>query len=120
MSKYIITGEWKSDGIKFYGEWFTRVEAVLPSVQDPKDVKKRSIVTTYLPENLAGSGNAIEDDEYRELVELELAPGMIIMRLVPYSIIVGDPSSLSRPLILCVEDVAVDGSSMKTLAIPAS
>ena len=123
MSNYIIQGEWKSDGIKFYGQWFTRFEAVLPTVQEPKDMnekRKRTIVTIYLPEDLAGKGTPIEDEEYRELKEVDLPPGTIIMRQVPYSIIVGDPSSLPRSPLLCDEDLAVEGRSIKTLALPAS
>lgn len=120
MSKYIINGEWKSDAIEFYGEWFRRFEAILSSVQNLGDPEKRTIVTIYLPDGLAEQGDPIEDDKYPDLVALPLDPGTIIIQLIPYQIIVGDPSKLSRPPIICLEDIEAEGRSIKVLAIPAS
>jgi hypothetical protein len=112
---YQIQGEWKSEGYKFFGEFFTKFEAVLPSMNDPN---KTNLVSLYLQENLEGSGTPIENADFPDLVELELEPGTYIMQLVPYSIIVGNPKN--RPSQLFVEDVMPEGKSIKMLAIPAS
>lgn len=112
---YRIQGEWKSEGYKFFGEFYTKFEAVLPSMNDPNRI---NLVTLYLHEGLSGSGTPVENGEYPDLVELELEPGTYIMQLVPYSIIVGNPQN--RPSQLFLEDILPEGRSIKMLAIPAS
>ena len=112
---YKMHGEWKNDGYKFFGEFFTRFEAVLPSMNDPD---RRNIVTLYLQENLAGSGEPITDEDCPEMVELVLEPGTYLMQLVPYTTIVGNPEN--RPSQLFLEDLIPEGRTIKMLAIPAS
>ena len=114
--RYKIRGLWvPNEGHDFFGETFPKFVAELPDIQDST---RNTTVTLYLPKEYAGKGNPVEDDP--RLVELELEPGTYIMQLVPYTIIVGDPSKATRSPVIFADDVMVERSPIKMLAIPAS
>ena len=62
--------------------------------------------------------NILAVSKQRQKVELE--PGTFIVRMVPFTIIVGDPTKVHRTDRLTFEDIQVERDSFKTLAIPAS
>ena len=116
---YILRGEWKSEGYKFFGEFYTRFEAVIFGMNDSEqNLERRHLVTLYLKEGLKDRSKPVADAFFPNLVEIDLPPGTYIMQLVPYTIITGTPKN--RPAELFLEDLASESRNIKMLAIPAS
>jgi hypothetical protein len=106
---YVLKGQWDPEFRKeFYGEPYVRFLADLPSSMG---TTARG-VGVFLPEAL------MADDAGTDFVELELPPGTRIMKMVPFTITVGDPSGLPRDPTLSYEDLEVEMISVR--AIPAS
>lgn len=105
MAGYKIKGQWDSESERtLYGEKYVRFLADLPS----SNGEKANAVGLFLPASLMGA----------EYEEIELPPGTRIMRLVPFTITVGDPSGLPRDSFITYEDLDVEGISVR--ALPAA
>jgi len=105
MAGYKISGQWDMDNQRnFYGEEYIRFLADLPT---PQGVN--TSVGIYLPSSLRTGA---------EYEELELAPGTKILKLVPFTIIVGDSTDVPRDPFITSEDLNVEAISVR--AIPAS
>jgi len=116
---YLLKGEWKNEGYKFFGEFFTRFEALMYSMNDPNSNPERShIITIYLKEELKKLSKPVSGENNPDLVQIDLPPGTYIMQLVPYTIISGSPKN--RPPQVFLEDLIVEDRAIKMLAIPAS
>lgn len=109
-TRYKVKGLWDLENSReFYGIKFQRFLADLPFMQDET---KTTSVAIYLPQKYVNDGSA------GEMVELELEPGTYIMQLVPFTIVVGDPTGLPRKPILYSDDLMAENSAIR--AIPAS
>ena len=107
---YSIKGLWDMENSReFYGIKFQRFLADLPSMQDEA---KTTPVAVYIPQKY------FKDGSEGKMVELNLEPGTYIMQLVPFTIVVGDPTGLPRKPILYSDDLMVENSAIR--AIPAS
>lgn len=106
MAGYRIKGQWDTESERtLYGEKYVRFLADLPCVGG----QEASGVGIYLPARLMGA---------QEYEEIELPPGTRIMRLVPFTVTVGDPTGLPRDPFVTYEDLDVEGVSVR--ALPAS
>ena len=111
MARYTIKGLWDTESERtFYGDKYIRFLADLPSSSG----EKVNGVGLYLPASLMNPENV----KNAESQEIELPPGTRIMRLVPFTITVGDPKGLPRDPFITYEDLDVEGISIR--ALPAS
>jgi hypothetical protein len=109
--RYQIRGQWDPDVTRpFYGRTFNRFLAELPARQAGAAT---ITVAVWLPIEYK-SANCGPG----QIVDLELEPGTYLMQLVPFTLIVGDPTGLPREPVIQAEDVMVERISIR--AIPAS
>lgn len=108
MAGYKLKGQWDPESERtVYGEKYVRFLADLSSITNGSTIDGVGI---YLPAKFK-KGEV-------EMVEIELPPGTRIIRMIAFTITVGDPTGLPRDPYVTYEDVDVEGISVR--ALPAS
>jgi len=117
--KYFLIGTLLKEPVHtFHGAKYVRFASELPVGMDAGN--KIESEELWIPDYYIEKVKPDDSDPDGQRQKVELEPGTFIVRMVPFTIIVGDPTKVHRTDRLTFEDIQVERDSFKTLAIPAS